>query len=379
MSISEIQEILDHQADPCVSMIIPTHRTSPERRYDSLVTKKFVVEVKNLLSLLYFDERKTVLKDLFEKIDNSIDALDFDHLEEGIGIFISPKISKIVSFPFPVTQKVKIDTNFYARDLLYYLQNRIEYTVISLSQKNVQLFVGKGNHLTEVINNDFPMTFVEEYDYSKPNSMATFGSHISKSYEKDKGEMQEIRVKGFFKNVDYLLKNNPKINSSLVLAGTKKEILDFLQVTTQLDNIIGKLVGNYNFNSTHLLADKVWEVVQFNLKIKEERTINLLQEFKGKRMLAVGIFDAWRATNEGKVLELIVEKDYLIAAYLSKDENVLKLSYAGSDENFVRVNDMVEKIIRTVLEKKGKILFVENGALSEFDNIALKLRYPDVG
>jgi hypothetical protein len=134
-----------------------------------------------------------------------------------------------------------------------------------------------------------------------------------------------------------------------------------------------------NFDAIHLLGDQAWGQVQRNRKIENEAKIKNLWELIGSEMVAIGILDVWRTTKAGNCLELYVEKDFAKVGYISKDGQLLKLVYSEQTKNFLRVNDMVEKIIELVLEKNGKVVFVANGTLRDFDGIALKLRYPDLG
>ena len=53
---------------------------------------------------------------------------------------------------------------------------------------------------------------------------------------------------------------------------------------------------------------------------------------------------------------------------------VLLITVSGC-KKYLDVNNAVELIINIVREKKGKIVFVDNGELKDFNGIALKLRY----
>jgi hypothetical protein len=163
------------------------------------------------------------------------------------------------------------------------------------------------------------------------------------------------------------------------VVGEEQEVAEFISNSKHAKNVIGKLFSNLNFDAIHLLGEQAWEEVQRNTKIENESSIKKLWELIGSEMVAIGIIDVWRTTHAGNCLELYVEKDFVKVGYLSKDGQTLKLAYSEQTKNFLRINDMVEKIIQLVLEKNGKVVFVANGMLKDFDGIALKLRYPDLG
>jgi hypothetical protein len=379
MNNPKIDQILSHkQEDPCITIIFPTHRVSPERRKDALLFSNLIEETKNLLKLI--DHTETFKKKLvLEELDAYLKKMDFTHSEEGIGIYISPTISELIYFPFEVEQKVQIDTTFYTRELRYFRQIRKDYVIISLSQKHVNVYMAQGPKIQLVQNDDFPLDYIEEYEYAKPSKISSHGSIVLKQYEKEKSTLEAIRRVDFFKHADQLLAKYPELNLPLFVVGEEQEVAEFISNSKHAKNVIGKLFSNLNFDAIHLLGEQAWEEVQRNTKIENESSIKKLWELIGSEMVAIGIIDVWRTTHAGNCLELYVEKDFVKVGYLSKDGQTLKLAYSEQTKNFLRINDMVEKIIQLVLEKNGKVVFVANGMLKDFDGIALKLRYPDLG
>jgi hypothetical protein len=379
MNNPKIDQILSHKNEnQCITILFPTHRTSPERRKDALLFSNLIEETKNLLQLIDHTEahnKKIVLKEL----DAYLKIIDFTHSEDGIGIYISPTVSELIYFPFEVEQKVQIDTTFYTRELRYFQQTQIDYAIVALSQKHVNIYLAQGPKIHLVHNDDFPLDYSEEYEYTKPSKISSYGSIVLKQYEKEKSTIEDVRRIDFFKHADKLFDKYPELNLPLIVVGEEKEVADFIALSKHAKNVIGKLHSNLNFDAIHLLGDQVWEEVQRNRRIENEAKIKNLWELIGNEMVAIGILDVWRTTKAGNCLELYVEKDFAKVGYVSKDGQTLKLVYSEQTKNFLRVNDMVEKIIELVLEKNGKVVFVANGTLKDFDGIALKLRYPDLG
>ncbi|MEY3236742.1 MAG: hypothetical protein RI883_843 [Bacteroidota bacterium] len=377
MSHQEIEDLVDHTEELCVSIVLPTHRLAPERFQDPLVFKKIVAEVKNLLNDK--KESKKKITAVIENLEGQYEMIDFNHSLDGIGIFVSPTVSKMIQFPFPVTQKISVSDTFYARDLLYYLQMTVDYYVLSLQENDIRLFKGNGEKLSEILNEDFPMEYDESYEYSHSTRNSNFGSNVLKQFEKDEGEIQEIRMKTFFDSADGRMEKYEYYGRPILLAGDKHELANFMKLTKNSDNVIGMLEGNFNFEVLEKFAKKVWDEVKQSFQEAHKKVISTLDELVGSEMVAVGINDVWRTADEGKGLELIVEKELIRPAYFSKDKYMMKLENQPNDESYKRINDLVETIIQTVRSKNGKVIFVENGSMEDYDGIALKLRYPDLG
>jgi hypothetical protein len=374
MPKQEFDELLSETGVPCISIIVPTHRLSPDRIQDPETLSKEVERVKELLNLQYPQSDHT--NDMVEKMDELISKIDFVHSKDGIGIFVSPRISKLVPFSFPVRKKIKAGDAFDSRDLIYNRNTIIDYCVLSISKKNIQLFKAKGEDIQEINNGDFPLHYEETYEYSKPSRATSFeGSGVLKGFERDKSVLEDIRLKDFLRTADHLLEKYLNTNTPLVVAGGTKEIADYLEITQFEKRIIAEVKGNYNFNGDKQLAGLAWKEVQNHFKDQNEILVSNLQELVGKGMIAIGIEKVWKAAREGKGLQLIVEKDFECNAFLLDDQYELKLKKPTASKKYITINDSVERVIKTVREKGGKIVFVDNGELKNFKGIALQLRY----
>lgn len=365
-----IEELLHNSDSPSVSIIVPVHRVSPERIKDEGIVNKAVSQAKELLKK---DFEKVDNKQLLKNIDELLEGIDYSHSKEGIGIFASAGIAKVVKFPFQVVEKVKVGDTFDSRDLLYFADTIIDYCVLSISKKHLHLYMGKGEDLREIKNEDFPIDYEESYEYSKPSRGTSFGNTL-KDFEKDKSILQEIRLVDFLRSADHLIGKYINDHVPLLIAGGSKEVADYLHITQHSKRIIGKVIGNYTFNGDSKLASLAWEEVQNHFKNKNKTIISNLHELSIE-MLATGVEKVWSAAKEGKGLELIVEKDFECDGFIINDGFDLKREKPSETKNYIKITNTVEQIIKIVKEKKGKIIFVDNGELTDFNGIALKLRY----
>ena len=86
-----------------------------------------------------------------------------------------------------------------------------------------------------------------------------------------------------------------------------------------------------------------------------------------------GIRDVWTAVQQGKAITLLVEKDFLVRGYLTADESRIYLKPPAKP--YKEVVDAVYDIIETIIKKKEKVYFVENGALDQHGQIGLITHY----
>lgn len=369
----EIEELIAESGVPCISVIIPTHHVSPERKLDMKVVTKAVKYAKEIIMQKYRNEANTTK--LIKNIELLVDQIDYTHSKEGIGLYVSPNTAKLVKFPFPVIEKIKADTVFDRRDLLYYSNTIIDYCILSISKKHIQLFNAKGEEIIELKNEDFPIDYKETYEYEKSSRGTSFGNSAFKDFERDKSVMEEIRLTDLLRKADQLLTKYVNDHIPLIISGGKKEVRDFLKITSQKKRVIGKVIGNYNFNGDTRLAALSWQQVEAYQKKQNDTHLLNLYELVGKDQLAVGIEEVWKAAKEGKGLELLVEKDFEHHGFVSANGFEMREHELVGENEYIFTGDIVEKLIRTVKEKKGKVIFMENGTLKDFNGVALHLRY----
>ncbi|ULQ52476.1 hypothetical protein [Flavihumibacter fluvii] len=356
---------------PCISIIIPTHKLSPDRRVDKLAIERAIESAREYLEFKYGTEKA---KSLLQKLNDLFQAIDFTRNSNGIGLFVSESIKLKVHFPFEVKEKVIIGDNFEYRELLYNLSQSTAFFAIQLSQKSIRLFEGAGNQVIEIKDINFPKEYSEEYVYAHPtNSSSLAGYAHEKGFEKDKSELEEIRFREFFREGDEALKNYLVNNTPLIVIGVEKELAWFEDITKHGRHIIGKIKGNHGHSSEKQYSDLTWPVMESYLKRKNQDLIREFSEKIGAHLGISGIQDVWKAAKEGKGYKLLVEKDYRCPGFL--DNNEYHLLLHPPDHTHKILPDAVDDLIETILSKNGEVYFTENGSLGDYQRIALITRY----
>lgn len=372
MQSNDIQLLLAGKNEICISIIMPTHRLSPDRRTDPVELNNTMQKVKSDL-LNKYDH--AAIAPLMLAMDELFEQIDFMHNSEGIGLFISAHVKKIIPFFFPVTERVTIAQTFDIRDLLYELYYNIPYVVLQLSQKETRLFNGRLNALTEIIDGHFPQKNEVEYEYSRhTRGNSNIGHSFIKEFEKDKSAMEEIRFKNFFRETDKLLNSYINNGAHLVVTGENKDLSYFNQITTHLENIACNIPGNYATINEHELGALTWKAIKMFQDTNKERLINNFKEKTGQGLGITGLDNIWKAVQEGRSYTLLVEKDYSIPGYLpdNEDYNLFLHEPKGPHRT---LPDAVNNLIDLVLEKNGEVIIMENNVLRDYKRIALITRY----
>lgn len=355
----------------CVSIVVPTHRLSPERRADKLELERAIAEARMMLQIKYTESQ---IEPLLKAMDELYQSVDFTHNDDGLGFYVSPDVKLAVWYPVLVEKKVMVGDNFEVRDLLYKMNYAKPYFALLLTEKRVRLFEGSWNELTEIKDKNFPKPYEEEYSYNPPSQSTSYAGYAHvKGFEKDKSEMEETRFKSFFRHADELLGHYLLNDTPLILLGPGKELAWFNDISAHNKNVISKIAGSYDHSRIKDLADIAWPAMQLYLKTTVEQAVNDFREKIGAHLAVSGIQEVWQAVKEGRGLKLLVEKDYRSPGYVDKD--ALHLFLRKPQKPHKILADAVDDIIETTLEKNGDVLFTDNDFLKEYQRIALITRF----
>ena len=366
--ISSINNLEKHHDFPCVSIILPTHRTSPDRQVDQPKFKQAIKEVVRQIKINYPDH----LKNISEKLDVIIEEIDFLHNDLGLGIFVSPDYARWFRFSFRVEERIFVGDNFRLRELLYHQKINPHYYYLSINSKKIRLFSGEGQRLNEINDELFPYLAEDDYLYEKPARGNSFGNSL-KNPEKDKSVLQEIRLTAHLKKVDSFMKKYLNNREPLFISGVKKETGYFLKITANKKSLAGIIHGNFSEGNDKVSSSLVYDEVLAWQNMKENEMLDELSDAFGKRQVASGMEEVWHAAKNGMGLSLFVEKDFNCSGYVSGSNGFF--SRLQPDGNFREISDAVDYLIAIVLSKNGTIHIVGNNKLTEHDRIALRLRY----
>jgi len=346
---------------PCVTILLPTHRTSPDNKQDRVRLSNLVTEASNRL-LSEFKRRD--VDPIIDRLERLINAIDLRYALDGLALFVNQSFARASMLPFPVKERVVIDETFATRDLVYALNHATRCWVLVLSEKPTRLFAGVNETLDEIQSEGFPLV------HEGPGGSAALpgGFGVRKSAYRDERHRQ------FFRDVDSALKpfmaDDPL---PLVVVGVARYLAFFDEVSAHKGAIVGRVTGSHDKTSAHELSKLVWPLVVQHQAERREATLAELQRAVSEHKYASAMGEVWHLAHQGRAATLLVEEDFHYPARL--DATGAHLIPADDPTATDVMDDAVDEVIETVLQKQGKVVFVEPGRLSDHQHIALILRY----
>lgn len=342
---------------PALSILLPTHRTSPDNKQDPIRVRNLVDEATERLSAEFTNRE---LEPLLKRLEALVSEINYPHTLDGLALYVSHEFAKLYYLPFAVPERVVIDQTFATRDLVYGLHRAQQYWVLLLSQGSTRLLAGTGETLEEVEDKNFPMQM------TGPGATAPLPYSADSSYLDD-------RHRRFFQQVDSAFALYAQEDSlPLVVGGVDRQISFFREVSQYAPSIAGTLSGNFDKMSIHELTPQVWSIIQSVRAAQQADALQALDAAMSAQAVVSTIGEAWRLAHEGRGKLLLVEKNYHVPAILTEDGRFELVEQPGGTEV---MDDAVDEVIEAVLAKGGNVAIVEDGALSLHQQIALTLRY----
>lgn len=99
----ELKKLQSLTQIPALSILLPTHRTSPDNKQDPILVKNLVDEAKRRLSAEF---SKREIEPLFDRLDSLVAEIDYPYTLDGLAIYIGPDIAKLYNLPFLSRQEL---------------------------------------------------------------------------------------------------------------------------------------------------------------------------------------------------------------------------------------------------------------------------------
>ncbi len=253
MNKSLLTELTKLRQGPCVTVIVGTKCASfADYEEIRLKIKASTKLAKNILRKKY----KTHSHLLGLHMMSMIEHIDLNSALGGIGLFLSPGFKQLVYFPLEVEEKIVVGESFEVSDLRNTLNKMKDYGVLLLSKNRTRLFLGKGNHLDEITDRNFPARYENEFQVHRDAQYSL--------YNKEESKIAQTRLRHFFRKIDVLIDEyiGP---SPLVLLGVTRYLSCFQKVSKHEKQLIGHLTGNFDKFTEGEIIKLVWPQIAHHL------------------------------------------------------------------------------------------------------------------
>lgn len=361
MNRKDVQLLQSLRGQPALSILLPTHRTHPDNQQDPIRVRNLVSEAANRLLAQH---ARREIEPLLARLEALVAEIDYRYTLDGLALFVSHDFSRKFYLPFTLKERVVIGEAFATRDLVFAMNRTLRYWALVLSEQSTRLYEGVRDALAEVTEGGFPM------NYEGPGATEPMPDRFGTSLS----AYMDERHRQFFRSVDAAFSQIAGDDSlPLVLVGIERYQAFFKEVAASEKSVVGAVTGNHDKTPPHELALLVWSVAREGFAAQQRAALDELGKVVGAGQYASGIQSVWRAAQMGHGAALLIEQDFHYPARV--DESGLVLTPADDLAAPGVLADAVDDLVKAVLAKGGRVVFVENGVLEAHWRVAMILRY----
>lgn len=359
-NISELKQTLSRlkrvSAEPCLSILIGTHRTHPENAQDPINLKNAMVQAEERLLKEY--EKRQVWQ-LLENLKAAVAEIDHGTNSDGLAVFANSEMAEVVKLPVAVTDRVIIDHDFATRDLIRALQSDVHYYILTLSEHQSRLIEA---HRGEVL-----MEYGARHTFPIENRL--YSTHADK--RKQAGTEEDL-MKEFCNRVDKAMQEVHATNPlPVLLVGEERNVAFFKQVADHPSWYIGHYATSPDNVKARELAEHAHGKIKEVMDKRRAEAVDHLGKAQGANKLLDDVGDIYRAIMEGRGDTLYVEEGHFQPALIEGTKVTLKNE---ANEPGV-MDDIIDELVENVLNFKGHVVFTPTGSLATYNKVCLTVRY----
>lgn len=361
----EFKKLSGHNAEPCISIFIPTQRAGKEVLEEK--NKKHLnsqwTEIKKKLKEEGTDE-KTIEK-IGKPINDLIENRDFwRHQSDGLAVFASEDFFESYTLPIKFEAYHYISNEFYVKPLVPAMTGDGRFNVLAIQLGDVKFYEASKYSITPVEIDDLTPNRLQDrvgYDYKERalqfrtqdegGEKTQFHGHGGS--ERDEKE----EAKQFFRAVDQGLKDYLNKEKLPLLVFCQDYLFPIYKDANTYNHLFDKVIAG-NPNDTDLMGihARAMDIFEPYLNETRDKKIEKYKELSSTENTTSALSDIIPAVYQGKVDTLFIENRAEVWGNYHEDEMKVDFSDEPTDGDISLLNLAARKTI----EMGGKVYLVEH-------------------
>jgi hypothetical protein len=317
-----LHELIRHSQSPCVSVYMPTHRTGPEIREDSLRCKNLLQEAESRLREggMRSNEAKALLQPCRQL---QADGEFWKNQSDGLAVFIAPELSATVRVPSSFEPMAVVGRRFHVKPILPLLEGDGRFYVLAASLNRVRLFRGTRHTVSELTPSTLPANLqdalrVDEYQeylqyHAHQPAGGTAAGQGDVMYHGQGASGGEVKKKDesaqFFRGLQRALEDYlGTTKAPLVFAGVDYLYPIFRDVSGNGSLVDEPVTGNPDELNAQQLHAKAWKVVEPRFQQEREQALSSYHQQIGTGLASQQIGTIVAGARQGAVASLLVAR-----------------------------------------------------------------------
>lgn len=353
-----LKNLKDITADNCITIIMNTHRTSPDNLKDAITLKNLIKEVENRLLA---DTSKRNAAALVDKLNTLANEIDHNYNLDSLLLFVNDDVAEFARLPIHVVDRVAIDDSFATRDLIRAIHTEANYYVLVLSQEKARLIEALNDKVVQEFESPFPIENNQFHTRNKADAAisARKSSLIAEFFNQVDKEVNAIR------------KQNPL---PVLICTVEENYSEYLKIADEKHSIFDAYLNKNRMDDKDhaIVAEAAVIVAAETTQRNNERKAELLKAVSENKFLS-DTNDIYRGIKEGRVQTLFIEQGLFQPAILEDDQITYVSDSHKSDKGVI--DDIYDEMISMNMNFGGDVVFLPKGELSKFNGFGAITRY----
>jgi hypothetical protein len=379
-----LKSLIEQQGKWCISLYMPTQRTGREQQQNRIRLKNLLAETETML--LANGVRRPEVQNLMQPAEELLWNRDFWQQQgDGLAIFLANGFHQIYRLPVEFEESLTTGNSFHIKPLLPCLGRDIEFYVLAVSLKNVRLFEGNADTLSEielsfptsmeeVLSMDDPEKFLNMHSGSTSMGQGKGGTGIFHGH--DPSDEDKTNILRFFQSINQSLQ--PVLDEKkipMVLAGVDYLLPIFREASSYQNLLEDAVTGNPDRENVKDLHAKAWQIVQPIFEEGQKKAFEKFEQLSGQKsdLATSDIKAAVRAAVFGQVETIFVPLEKQKWGRYDTANNKVILQQESDTEN----EDLFDLAATQTLLNSGQVFAVPPEEMPGDGEVAAILRYAD--
>lgn len=382
LSPALINQLIDSPHQACVSIYMPTEKTSPQSHQNPIRFQNLAKQAKEIMdqSPLTTHQLKNQYQQAIQKIQ---DDEFWQHQSRGLAVFISEANHLFLRLPLKFKELVSVNHHCHFKPLLPLLTTNGKYHLLTLSQNDIKLYQATRTDIDKIFLGDIPRSLQDTIDSDdlqqhlqshSPSSNRNRGKTATYHGQGGSGDKQlKKQIDEFIHlvadGIDQLLTGD---KSPLILAGTEYLVAMFRKHSKHPHITDQHLPGNLEHLTQQKLHSKAWQTIRPLFKQAEKNALDAFHAKQGSNQTSTNLLKILPAAHGGRIHTLFVLRDHQTWGTFDPTKNKIQIDKTQTPHN----EDLADLATIRTLQNSGQVFSLKQHEMptgSEF--IAALFRY----
>jgi hypothetical protein len=382
---TDVIQLAEQQADPSISIYLPTTSAPDQQDENRIRLKNLVAEgLKTLVE--EHGWRRVAAEEIMAPTQRLIANGRFWLATNapGLAIFLTADKQTLYRLPIPFAERVLVSDRFYLKPLLPLLARNGRFYILALSLGNIQLFEATQYGIGELsLSEEVPRNIDEALQWDDPEKQLQWHTSTDSGADRPAAfhghgatgeETKKEDILRYCHKVAAALKPILQEDDAPLILAALDHLVSIYQQANNYKHMLEQTIQiDPQSLSIKELHQRAWqEVIQPYFAQKQAQAADSLNDLVDTERTAVDLAEIVQAAHQGQIDTLFIAKDQ--EKWGSFDAATHQVTI--HDHPATGLYDLVDLAAVQTLRQGGAVFVVEKQAVPQQQIMAAKLRYP---